>query len=252
MVDQTQNWSKEWKSSTNPTKQRKYRDNAPQHVKDKLVSANLSQMLRDEIGTRNMPIKKGDQVEIARGDEKGREGIVSDINREDQKVYVNNITVTRQDGTEKEIPLRPSNLQLQALNIEDEDRLKKYEVEDVESIRVDEDEMEEALEEDEENEMMQQMQGGGSQAGGVDQAMDEIDEEELEDIEEETEEEVEDETEESESEADLSEVVSGTIGDAKDQIKDMEDPDYEALLEAEESNKNRKTLTEWLENKVNK
>jgi large subunit ribosomal protein L24 len=240
MVDQTQNWSKEWKSSTNPSKQRKYRDNAPQHVKDKLVSANLSQTLRDEVGTRNLPLKKGDQVKVTRGDEKG------------------NITVTRQNGTENEIPLRPSNLQLQALNIEDDERLQKYEVDDIESIRVDEDEMEEALEEDEENEMMQQMQGGGSQAGGVDQAMDEIDEEELEDVkeeveetEEESEDEAEDETEESGSEADYSDVVSGTIGDAKDQIRDMEDPDYEALLDAEESNKNRKTLTEWLENKVN-
>ena len=208
-------------------------------------------MLRDEIGTRNLPIKQGDQVKVTRGDRKDREGIVSDINREDQKVYVNNITVTRQDGTENKIPLRPSNLQLQALNIEDDERLKKYEVENIESIRVDEDEMEEALEEDEENEMMQQMKGGGSQAGGVDQQMDEIDEEELEDVEEDDSSE-ETEAEESGSEADYSDIVSSTIGDAKDQIRDMEDPDYEALLEAEESNKNRKTFTEWLENKVNK
>jgi large subunit ribosomal protein L24 len=245
-MDQTQNWSKEWKSSTNPTKQRKYRENAPQHVKDKLVSANLSHKLRDELGTRNIPLRRGDQVEVVRGDEKGEEGIISSIDRDSQKVYVNNITVTRNNGTESEIPLRPSNLQVKALNIDDNQRLEKYGVEDAESISVDEEEMEEALEEDEESEMMQQMQSGQSPA--------EIDEEELEEIEDEVEEQVEEEesedTEES-ADADYDEVVVGTISDAKDQINDMENPDYEALLEAEKNNKNRTTLVEWLENKVN-
>ncbi len=52
-----------------------------------------------------------------------------------------------------------------------------------------------------------------------------------------------------ESETDYEEIVSGTISDAKDALSDLENPDYEAALEAEESNKDRKTLTQWLENK---
>lgn len=44
-----------------------------------------------------------------------------------------------------------------------------------------------------------------------------------------------------------SEIVSGTITDAKDAINDLEDPDYSALIEAEEDNKNRTTLIDWLE-----
>ncbi len=46
------------------------------------------------------------------------------------------------------------------------------------------------------------------------------------------------------------EIVSGTITEAKDALNDMEEPDFEAALEAEKNNKDRKTLKEWLENQI--
>lgn len=46
------------------------------------------------------------------------------------------------------------------------------------------------------------------------------------------------------------ELVSGTITEAKDALGDMEEPDFEAALEAEKDNKDRKTLKEWLENQM--
>ena len=46
---------------------------------------------------------------------------------------------------------------------------------------------------------------------------------------------------------DYREAVSGTITEAKDALQDMEDVDWNAAIEAEERNKNRKTLIEWLE-----
>ena len=59
------------------------------------------------------------------------------------------------------------------------------------------------------------------------------------------------ESEESEGdEAEYAEIVSGTIGDAKDSIEDLDNPDFEALLEAEQDDKNRTTFVDWLENKV--
>ena len=66
---------------------------------------------------------------------------------------------------------------------------------------------------------------------------------------EETEESAEEEEQEEEtgSDADYDDIVSGTISDAKDQISELEDPDYEALLEAEKGNKNRTTFIDWLE-----
>ena len=195
MSNTTENWSEDWKSSTNPQKQRKYRQNAPQHIKDKLVSVNLSETLREELGTRSINLNLGDRVKVMRGDRKGAEGIVSNIDRDEQKVYINGLEVTRQDGSTSEVPFRPSNLQAQALNLEEDDRIEKYAIEDSGEIQVDSEEVEEALEEDEADEMMQQMQGGGQSMEDMD-----IDEDELEEIEEEMED-LEEETEELEEEA---------------------------------------------------
>ncbi|MFB6191026.1 MAG: 50S ribosomal protein L24 [Candidatus Nanohaloarchaea archaeon] len=235
MTQDTDNWSRHWNSSTKPSKQRKYRRNAPQHVKDKLVSANVSPELREELGTRSISLRTGDRVEVMRGDDSGVSGIVSDIDRDSEKVYVDGIEHEKVDGTMKEKALRPSNLQVQALNIEDERRLEKYEISDVEEIGVEEEEMEEALEEEEEGEMMQQMQGG--------EASEET--REVEEAEEET-----DTEEESTAEADYDDIVSGTISDAKDQLQELESPDYSAALEAEKENKNRTTFIDWLESQA--
>lgn len=46
------------------------------------------------------------------------------------------------------------------------------------------------------------------------------------------------------------EVVSGTITEAKDALGDMDEPDYEAALQAEKDNKDRKTLKDWLETQM--
>jgi small subunit ribosomal protein S24e len=45
-------------------------------------------------------------------------------------------------------------------------------------------------------------------------------------------------------------IVSGTITDAKDALGDMEEPDFEAALQAEKENKDRKTLKDWLESQM--
>jgi large subunit ribosomal protein L24 len=267
MVDKTQNWSKEWKASEQPSKQRKYRRNAPQHVKDNMISANLSHELRGELDTRNIQLNLGDRVEVMRGDFSGSSGIVSNIDRDRQKVYINGLEVEKQDGTLREVAFKPSNLQIQALNLENMERIEKYDVEDADEIQVDEEEVEEVLEEDEENEMMQQMQGGGAQPSMDDM---DIDEEDMEDIKEAAEEVDTDEDESSqegspdskpseetgneedpveEMEEDLAEdIVSGTIGDAKEAIQELESPDYEELIAAEKAGKDRKTMIEYLEN----
>ncbi len=161
MVDKTENWSSNWKSSKNQTKQRKYRTNAPMHVKDNFVTANLNDVLRDELETRSLGIRIGDRAKVMRGDDKGAEGIVSNIDRDNSKVYINNLDRQKIDGTLREKPFRPSNLQLQALNLEDEDRIEKYDVDDFSGIEVEEEELEELEEDEEQNEMMEKMQQQG-------------------------------------------------------------------------------------------
>lgn len=50
--------------------------------------------------------------------------------------------------------------------------------------------------------------------------------------------------------AELEDIVQDTISNAKDRIDDLEDPDYEKILELEEDNKDRKTLKQWLQTRV--
>ncbi|MCD6381372.1 MAG: 50S ribosomal protein L24, partial [Candidatus Aenigmarchaeota archaeon] len=64
-------FSKKWVSSKEPRKQRKYRYNAPLHIRQKLVSAHLTKELRNELGIRSLPVRKNDRVKIMRGKFKG-------------------------------------------------------------------------------------------------------------------------------------------------------------------------------------
>ncbi len=59
-----------------------------------------------------------------------------------------------------------------------------------------------------------------------------------------------DQASETEVTEEYEEIVSGTITDAKNALGDMEEPDYEAALKAEKENKNRATLTDWLESQM--
>lgn len=54
-------------------------------------------------------------------------------------------------------------------------------------------------------------------------------------------------TSQTSSDVDYSEVVSGTISDAKEEIGELDNPDYDSLLEAEKEGKDRKTLKDWIQ-----
>jgi ribosomal protein L31E len=52
---------------------------------------------------------------------------------------------------------------------------------------------------------------------------------------------------ENSSEKDYEEIVSETVSDTKEAISELEDPDYDALVKAEENGKDRKTLKDWIQ-----
>ena len=81
-------FSKSWKSSVQPRKQRKYVYNAPAHVKGVFLSAPLSKSLRAEFGTRSVRVVKGDKVKVLRGKFAGVSG---DVLRVDAKKGKNSI-----------------------------------------------------------------------------------------------------------------------------------------------------------------
>jgi len=126
-MSKAKKFSKNWKSSKKPTKQRKYRVNAPLHLRSKIMSAHLSKELRKKIGKRSAEIRKGDKVKIERGSNKGKIGKIDEVDRKDLKVYIEKIELTKKDGSKARIPIDPSNLTLLELNTEDKRRMKTKE-----------------------------------------------------------------------------------------------------------------------------
>jgi large subunit ribosomal protein L24 len=119
-----QKFSIKWRKSKQRRKQRKYRANAPLHIKHKMLSTNLSKDLRKKHGRRNIPLRKNDLVLIMRGKFKKKKGKVIQINLKKGIVYVEGIQKTKKEGSKVNVALRNSNLQIQELDLEDKKRLK--------------------------------------------------------------------------------------------------------------------------------
>lgn len=120
-------FSIKWKSSKQKRKQRKYRFNAPLHIRKKLISANLSKELRKKYNRRSFPLRKGDLVKIMRGSFKGKSGKIEKVNLKKLKVSIEGIQRQKKDGTKINVWFDPSKLQIIELNLEDKKRLKKLE-----------------------------------------------------------------------------------------------------------------------------
>jgi len=115
-------WSNKWIASKQPRKQRKYRHKAPLHVRQRFVSAHLSEVLRSRFGKRSLPLRKGDDVKVMRGSDKGFKGKVERIDLKTSKVYVEGLNVKKVDGSEVLKPIEPSNLLITEPKMEDKRR----------------------------------------------------------------------------------------------------------------------------------
>lgn len=120
-------WSKSWKASKQPRKQRKYLFNAPLHVARKFMSSTLSKELRSKHKKRNIPVRKNDKVKITAGQFKGKTGIITEVDVKHRKVYVEGIHQIKRDGTRIPYSIYPSNLTIIELNMEDKERKKTLE-----------------------------------------------------------------------------------------------------------------------------
>lgn len=97
------------------------------HVKHKIVSANLSKELRKEYGKRNIPVRKGDNIKILRGEFKGKNGKIERVDLKKSRVIIEGIYRTKKDGTKISVYFNPSNLQIRNLNLDDKKRIKAVE-----------------------------------------------------------------------------------------------------------------------------
>lgn len=117
-------FSKTWNTSTQPRKQRKYRHNAPIHVRRKFLSAHLSKHLRKEYGRRSAKLRTEDVVRIMRGEFAGKEGKVQKVDISKSTVFVEGISKKKAGGKEFQAPIQASNVQIVELNLKDEKRIR--------------------------------------------------------------------------------------------------------------------------------
>ena len=120
-------FSTSWISSTKPSKQRKYRYNAPLHILGKFASSLLSKDLRKKYGRRNLTLRKGDKVKVMRGQFKGKSGTIEAIIRSESLAHITGVEITKKEGAKRKIPVHTSNLMIIEPNTEDKLRRKKLE-----------------------------------------------------------------------------------------------------------------------------
>jgi len=113
--------------STKPRKQRKNLFNAPLHKKRKWIAAHLEEKLLLKYDKRAVPVIKGDTVKVMRGNFKGHEDKVAEVNVKDRTIEIEGITMTKAKGDKIARPIHPSNVMITKLNLTDKWRRKKLE-----------------------------------------------------------------------------------------------------------------------------
>src|SRR3989344_1041910 len=115
-------FSSQWKRSIQPRKQRKYRYQAPLHVRQRFMRSHLSPELRKKYGKRSIGLRKGDKVKVMRGHYKKQTGKIDTIFLSRGVVYISGVQISRKDGNKVFVPFQPSNLMIIELSIEDKKR----------------------------------------------------------------------------------------------------------------------------------
>lgn len=118
-------FSTKWKASKQPRKQRKYRYNAPKHIRGKFLHSHLSKELMKKHKKRSIRVRTGDKIKIMRGSFKGKTGKVERVNMKDLKIYLENVETLKKDGTKVKVGIDPSNILITELNLDDKKRIKK-------------------------------------------------------------------------------------------------------------------------------
>ncbi len=119
-------FTKSWKSSKQPRKQRKYQRNAPLNIKHRFLSVLLSDQLREKYQKRNIPVKKGDTVKILRGQFKKKSGKVAKVFLKKTRVHVEGMDLVKKDGSKVPYSIHPSNLMITELTLDDKKRQKVF------------------------------------------------------------------------------------------------------------------------------
>jgi ribosomal protein uL24 len=104
--------------SRKPRKQRKRLYTAPWHQRRKLLTARLAADLAEKHGIHQLTVRKGDTVMITRGSFRDSEGVVTDVDTQNLRLHVENITMEKVDGSAVPIPIPAANVMITKLKLD--------------------------------------------------------------------------------------------------------------------------------------
>ena len=116
-------YSSSWKGSRQVRKQRKFRANAPFGERHKMMSSILSDELRKKYQRKSFPVRKGDTIEVMRGEYSKKTGKINTPDLTKMKVTIEGIQETKRDGTKRNLFFDASNLRIKELNLDDKQRV---------------------------------------------------------------------------------------------------------------------------------
>lgn len=116
-------FSTSWKGSKQPRKQRKYRYNAPLHLRGDFLNAPVSEELVKKHSIKRTRVRVGDKVKIMRGKFKGKEGKIELVNIKKSTVYVVGTESTKKDGSKARVPIHASKVMIIDMSVDDKTRL---------------------------------------------------------------------------------------------------------------------------------
>ena len=101
--------------------------NVYKHIRDKAVSSNLANNLREQYGRRSMRVIKGDTIKVLRGEYSGIEGKVEKVNTKRATLAIEGVQREKIRGGNVKVPIHASNVQIVALKLGDAFRQNKIE-----------------------------------------------------------------------------------------------------------------------------
>ena len=113
-----------FKTSSKRRTNRKKFYNADSNQRRIFMSSKLEKNLREIHKIKTIPLRKGDEVKILRGEKKGNIGKIVQLSRKGIFIYINTVTYKKMKGDENYLPIHPSNVEI--LNLILTPERKKY------------------------------------------------------------------------------------------------------------------------------
>lgn len=116
--------------SGQPRKQRRFRFNAPMHMRQHFLHSHIDRALRKKLNIRrsSVQISKGDTVKVMAGGRKGTTGKVTSVDLRTGKISIDSLMKKNSKGKEFNIPVSASNVYITDLNLTDKYRAAKLRV----------------------------------------------------------------------------------------------------------------------------